>query len=87
MIDYLYSLIAKVGITRGQDKVLHLLVGFALGLIGAISLDGLYVLLPVIIFAVGKEVRDYLDYGKFDFYDMFLTLVGGWLGVMIVGLL
>ena len=45
-------------------------------------------ILPVIAVAVGKELRDkYIKKTYFDFFDMFATLLGGWIGIMIIGLL
>lgn len=87
MIQKLYSLFTKIGITRGHDKVLHIAVGFLVG-IGLSFLFANYIALIVgATLAVGKEFYDYKDYGKFDFFDMFVTLLGTVVGVMAYGLI
>ena len=86
MIDYLYGLMAKVGITRGQDKVLHAGAGFIIGVVFMVILPNtMYPVIAVIIAGVGKELYDYYDYGEFDFFDMFATLLGGVVGIMVAG--
>ena len=85
MIDKLYKLMSKMGVHSHQDKVLHIAVGFLVG----IGLSFLYVdyiaLIVGATIAVGKEYYDYKDYGKFDFFDMFVTLLGTVVGVMAYG--
>ena len=88
MIEKFYELLTKVGITRGQDKVLHAVIGFGLGVVGQIIFSGsILVLLPLVLVAVGKEIKDKLDYGVFDFFDMFATLLGGFVGIVAYGLI
>ena len=84
MIDFLYSLMDKVGITRGQDKVLHALAGF---IVGAVSmyLFGVYSIALVLLAGISKEAYDYYDYGKFDVFDLIATILGGWVGIMLIG--
>ena len=43
----------------------------------------LWVLTAVITAAVGKEVKDLMDYGKFDWRDAVYTIVGGLSGVLL----
>ena len=75
------------GVKRGGDKIAHMLVGLVIGIISVFFLQGsIYVLLPVAVAAVGKEIYDEISYGGFDFFDMFATLVGGWIGIMLTGL-
>jgi hypothetical protein len=87
MIEALYSLMAKIGITSKQDKILHFIVGFILGVVGHIlTPDSIAMLAPTILFAVGKELFDrYVKKTKFDFFDMFITISGGWIGIMLYG--
>ena len=89
MMDKLYLILTNLGINRGQDKILHLIVGFIVGaVVHYFTLGTLWALVAVIAVGVGKEIYD-LNIKKtmFDFFDMFATLLGGWLGIMAVGLL
>ena len=89
MIDKFYELLTKVGITRGQDKVLHFIAGLCLGVVGQVSFpESILMLLPVAVGAVGKELYDELVKDTyFDFFDMFATLLGGVVGIMAYGLI
>ena len=89
MIAKLYELMFSIGIKTHQDKVLHFVAGLLVGAISHIFIvDSILVLAPVILVAVGKELYDkYIKKTYFDFFDMFATLVGGWIGIMITGLL
>lgn len=86
MIEKFNEILAGFGIITHQDKVLHAIVGFLIGVIGMATVDGWAVVL-VFIAAVGKELWDEYRYGGFDFFDMFVTLLAGWIGIMLMGLI
>ena len=89
MIDSLYNILSRIGITSNQDKVLHLLVGIVVGFISHhLIIDSILVLGPMLTVAVGKELWDkYIKKTYFDFFDMFATLLGGVVGIMAYGLI
>ena len=89
MIEKLYELLTKVGITKGQDKVLHFIAGLGLGVVGQVLFpESLWMISPVIGFGVGKEIWDrYKGKTGFDFFDMFATIFGGAVGIIAYGLL
>ena len=68
-----------------NDKVKHFIVGMVIQFITMFFLVGsLWLLAPVTIIAVGKEVYD-RRYGKtgFDFFDILATLAGGFVGAVL----
>lgn len=91
MISKVYALLAKVGITKHQDKVLHVLVGFVTGVISMATLPHDFVPFPVVVVvavAFSKELYDkYIKKTYFDFFDMFATVVGGFVGIVGYGVL
>ena len=59
MIEKLYELLTKVGITKGQDKVLHFIAGILLGVVGQVMFaDSIMMVIPVIVGGIGKELYD-----------------------------
>ncbi|MCB5278947.1 MAG: hypothetical protein LHW59_05455 [Candidatus Cloacimonetes bacterium] len=87
MIELAYKILAKIGIAKHQDKVLHFLGGLIiyLGLVyflSFISFIGIWAFVVVVVVAVGKEVYDRKTTG-FDYYDIAATLLGGWFGMVI----
>lgn len=73
-----------------RDKEMHFWAGVwvsfaALIFFKAIEIPNcwLWVLTAVITAAVGKEVKDLMDYGKFDYRDVVYTIAGGTIGVII----
>ena len=86
MIAWMIDVLSVLGITRGQDKVLHFIAGFIVGAVGMLLFGGFSVI-AVIAVAIGKELYDEFKYGGFDFFDMFATLVGGWVGIITIGLI
>ncbi|MDY0292905.1 MAG: hypothetical protein RBR02_11295 [Desulfuromonadaceae bacterium] len=81
MRELAYEILAKIGITKHQDKVLH----FLGGLIISISLApfiSIWAFVVVAIVAIGKEFLDRKTTG-FDYYDIAATLLGGWFGMVI----
>ena len=91
MIQKLYELMYKIGITKGQDKVLHFLAGFVVGVFGMFLLPYDFIPYPVVAVvavAVGKEVYDkYIKKTYFDFFDMFATICGGFVGIVSMGVM
>ena len=66
------------------DKKLH----FAAGLIIAITCGFIFnaydALLAAFCAGIGKEIYDLCDYGKFDWLDMVVTWLGGFVGFLIL---
>lgn len=76
---------AKVGITRGQDKVLHWIAGFITGVVVTLVFGGAIGFLAGFGVALGKELYDKFYNGVVDYFDMFFTLMASVIGVMLVG--
>lgn len=87
MIDKFYSMMIKIGITKRQDKVLHFIAGFIVG--GVTIPFGAYAIVAVVLVALAKEAYNEYSYigAGFDFFDFFVTCLGGVIGIMIVGVL
>ena len=73
-----------------KDKEMHFWAGIlvsyaALILFKALEVQycWLYVLCSVLAAAIGKELKDLLDYGKFDWRDAVYTIVGGMSGFIL----
>lgn len=73
-----------------NDKELHFWAGVwvsfgALILFKAIDIKycWLWVLSAVLSAAIGKELKDLMDYGKFDYRDAVYTIAGGTVGVVL----
>jgi hypothetical protein len=73
-----------------KDKQLHFWAGVwvsfgALILFKSLEVKycWLYVLCAVLSAAVGKELKDLMDYGKFDWRDAVYTFVGGMSGFIL----
>ena len=87
MTNFLIDLLWKMGITRGHDKILHALAGLIVGAISMV-LVGVYAIPTVLAVAAGKELYDkYIKKTYFDFFDMFATILGGWFGIALAGML
>lgn len=88
-MEKLHELLTKVGITKGQDKVLHFIAGLGLGVVGQVLFpESVFMLITVIAGAIGKELYDeFVKDTYFDFFDMFATLLGGAVGIMAYGLI
>jgi hypothetical protein len=72
------------------DKEMHFWAGvsisiFALILFKAVEVPNcwLWVLTSVVTAAVGKELKDLLDYGEFDYRDAIYTFAGGMIGFIL----
>ena len=70
-----------------MDKLIHLLVGFIIGYVGITIIPYDYriiVTIGVVVIAIGKELYDkYIKKTYFDFFDMFATILGGWIGMIL----
>ena len=73
-----------------KDKEMHFWAGvlisfLALVLFKAIELPNcpLWVAVTVTVAAVGKELKDLMDYGKFDYRDAVYTIAGGALAFVL----
>jgi hypothetical protein len=67
-----------------KDKGCHLIVGFIIGILSALFIDSAFMFLPMLIAGFGKEVYDeYLGKTGFDFADLFSTVIGGTIGIML----
>lgn len=85
IVNAFYGILTKLGITRGQDKILHFTVGFLIVFV-------LMFLVPKLIavsigMAAGplKELWDWKksnNFNNFDFFDMFATMVGAFGGII-----
>jgi len=74
-----------------KDKIYHFIAGFILTVIFSYMayIQGFdypqsYGVAVGVCAGVGKELFDYYDYGKFDFFDMFATFVGVFVGGAVV---
>ena len=56
-----------------HDKALHIAVGLTLYGLGAIWMPIVGLILAV-VFAVGKEIKDEIVYGGFDWKDLLFTI-------------
>jgi hypothetical protein len=57
-----------------QDKANHFIYGFFIYILSNIVLNDLYSLLIVILFALGKEIKDQIVYKGFDYKDLLATI-------------
>ena len=84
MIATIYELLAKAGITKGQDKILHAVAGLVITLVVGLLFGIVYGLISGAVAGVLKEAHDEYDYYGADFFDFFATLIGVFLGGAIV---
>lgn len=85
MTEKLYELMTRIGITRGQDKVLHMIGGFIIGAVITYIVGGAIGFLVGFGVALAKELYDKYNDGTVDYFDMFFTLLSAVLGVMLIG--
>ena len=57
------------------DKCLHYMAGFFLALIGIHFLRDELAFAFVLIFAIGKEIRDHIKYKGYDVTDIIFTMI------------
>ena len=67
-----------------RDKEMHFWAGVSVSFFVLIIFKALevphawvYVLAAVLTAAIGKELKDLMDYGKFDYRDAVYTIAGG----------
>ena len=73
-----------------KDKEMHFWAGVSVSFVTLILFKAievqycwLWVLGAVLAAAIGKELKDLLDYGKFDWRDAVYTIVGGMSGFIL----
>jgi hypothetical protein len=73
-----------------KDKEMHFWAGVLVSFAALIMFKAVeaphcwaFVLAAVIVAAVGKELKDLMDYGKFDWRDAVYTFVGGMSGFIL----
>ncbi len=84
MIDKLYELLTKIGITKSQDKVLHILAGLIITIAVGFALTVSHGVLAGVIAGLAKELYDQYDYNGFDFLDLLATYAGVCIGGAVV---
>ena len=62
---------------KHTDKVFHFTAGMIICLIASIFLQLWGAALIVFLFGLGKEIRDWVSYGLFDWKDFAATILGG----------
>jgi len=91
MIDFIYRMLARAGITKHHDKVIHFIAGVIVGAVAMATLPHDFIPYPVVALAViatGKEVYDkYIKDTEADFFDFFATICGGFVGIVGCGVL
>jgi hypothetical protein len=75
---------------KPKDEEMHFWAGVVVSISALILFKSLevqncwlWVLTSVITAAVGKELKDLMDYGKFDYRDAVYTFVGGLSGFLL----
>lgn len=73
-----------------RDKEMHFWAGVSVSFLALILFKAvdvqycwLWVTCAVLAAAIGKELKDLLDYGKFDWRDATYTVVGGLSGIVL----
>lgn len=73
-----------------RDKEMHFWAGVSVSFFALIIFKALdiphtwvYVLAAVLTAAIGKELKDLMDYGKFDCRDAVYTIAGGMSGFIL----
>lgn len=66
------------------DKEMHFWAGVSIGILSLVLFKAievphcsLLVITTIAVAAFGKEVKDLIDYGKFDYGDALYTIAGG----------
>ena len=72
------------------DKEMHFWAGVSISIAALVLFKALevqhcwlWVLCAVLAAAIGKEFKDYLDYGRPDWKDAVYTIVGGLVGIVL----
>ena len=73
-----------------KDKEMHFWAGVSVSIAALVLFKALevqhcwlWVLCAVLAAAIGKELKDLLDYGRFDYKDAIYTIVGGAVGIIL----
>lgn len=77
-----------------KDKILHFIAGYIITVIFSYTAYNLeleyhqgYGIIASLLIGISKELWDYYDYGKFDVWDLFSTLLGAFFGGLVMVLL
>jgi len=57
------------------DKANHFIYGFIIFVLSQCFLNDLYSIGIVFLFALGKEIKDQIDYKGFDYKDIIATII------------
>ncbi len=88
MIEKIYTLMGKIGITKVQDKILHFVVGFFIVSFLFLIVEDYIAFFMMLFAAFGKELYDkYVKKTEANFFDFFATLLGGFVGLIFCGVL
>lgn len=66
------------------DKKLHFTAGLIIAIACGFMFNAYYALLAAFCAGIAKEIYDLYDYGKFDWRDMVVTWLGGFVGFIIL---
>jgi hypothetical protein len=73
-----------------KDKEMHFWAGVSVSIAALVLFKAvevqycwLWVLTAVVTAAIGKELKDLMDYGKFDWRDAVYTIAGGMAGFIL----
>lgn len=76
--------------TTPIDKKMHFWAGVSISILALVFFKAIeikhcpiWVFSTVILASVGKEVKDYLDYGRPDWKDAVYTIIGGLAGFIL----
>jgi hypothetical protein len=58
-----------------HDKANHFIYGFVIFILSSLIMSNLISLCVVIVFALGKEIRDQIVYKGFDYKDLLSTII------------
>ena len=66
-----------------KDKKLHFAAGLIIAIACGFVFNAYSALLAAVCAGIAKEIYDLCDYGKFDWKDMVVTWLGGFVGFLI----
>ncbi len=83
----LKEMLDKIFPSVPYDKKLHFVAGLLVSLLCGYLTSPLTGIVICVIAGIGKEVYDYIDYGKPDVWDMIATWTGGLTGYILLEIL
>lgn len=69
------------------DKKLHFTAGLIIAIACGFVFNAYTALLAAVCAGIAKEIYDLCDYGKFDWRDMVVTWLGGFVGFIVLSLI